>query len=362
MVSVTFGEGSGVNSFIMNYFRHIDHNRVHVDILTYKESPSGKSPYEYEIEAFGGTVYRLPSIIHLRDHLKKIQYILQSGNYDIIHDNSLIVTIPLMLLCKKQKIKVRILHSHATKLGETKAKEIRNRIMLPLLKYSCNHFCACSNAAGKAMFNKRKYVVIPNVIDHKEYYFNYDSRLEYRMKNQITDKIVIISVGRICEQKNPFFAIQVIAQLRKKCPQIIYWWVGDGPLMPELVAKAKEHKIEDITVFWGKQSNVRELYEASDIFFLPSIFEGLPLTGVESQVMGLPSVVSDAVTSEMVFTDLVDFVPLRASIDIWVETLEHQIKRIKDRRSYIPELLESSFSIANAGTRLEKVYEDFRGK
>ena len=128
-------------------------------------------------------------------------------------------------------------------------------------------------------------------------------------------------------------------------------------MLNQMRSIAGGYGIAENTVFWGKQSNVRQLYEAADIFFLPSLFEGLPVTAVEAQAMGLPSVISDTVTKELVYTDLVEFVPLDAPIDTWIKVIEKQMKRIPARRSYTKELENSVFSIKNAGHRLESLYE-----
>lgn len=52
-------------------------------------------------------------------HSGECRRILREGKYDIIHDNSLVLTIPIMIAAKLDKIPVRILHSHASELGET---------------------------------------------------------------------------------------------------------------------------------------------------------------------------------------------------------------------------------------------------
>lgn len=357
MVTVTFGEGSGVNSFIMNYFRTIDHSKVQIDILTYKKSPSGDSPYEKEVKNAGGNIYLLPSLKKPIKHIQAINTILRKGNYDIVHDNSLLITIPLMIISRVVGVKIRILHSHATRLGETKAKEKRNRTFVPALLINCNCYVGCSEAAGKALFGGKAFTVLPNVVDDEEYSISNEHRILIREKKQVTDKIVVLSVGRACEQKNPLFALEVMKKLMNRYPEIEYWWVGDGPMLKQMSSLAEYYGLSDRIVFWGKQSNVKQLYEAADIFFLPSLFEGLPLTGIEAQAMGLPSVISDTITKEMVFTDLVEYVSLDAPIERWVEIMERQMQRIPFRRSYAKELQNSDFSIENAGHRLESFYK-----
>ena len=92
---------------------------------------------------------------------------------------------------------------------------------------------------------------------------------------------------------------------------------------------------------------------------MPSLFEGLPISGVEAQSAGLPCVMSNTITKELVYTDLVKFISLQDSKNNWVRALEAQIKRKPDRYSYKEELRKSPFSSERAGERLEKMYMSF---
>ena len=356
MVTVTFGKGSGVNSFIMNYFRNLDHKKVHVDILTYKKSPSGLSPYNKEIEKYGGKVFLLPDIKNFPGHIRAVNYILKKGKYDVIHDNSLLITLPLMAAAKQKRIPVRILHSHNTQLSSDKKKSSIETIVLPILKSQCTDFCACGQEAGRALFGDKVFTVIPNVIPPETNSFDQAKREAVRNKMKVFDRIVIGTVGRTTPQKNPYFAIKVIEQLSKKVPKLIYWWIGSGEMDQELKNHVKEKNLEDTIYFLGSRNDVSDLYQAMDVFFLPSLFEGLPLTGVEAQAFGLPCVVSDTVANEMVYTDLVHFVSLQDSVDDWVKALEEQIKQIPERRSYTEELKNSVYSAEGAGERLTNIY------
>lgn len=346
---------SGVASFSMNYLRKIDHSKFTVDYVIFKLHDT---PYYDEIRRLGGEVYLLPNITSLMKHIKACNEILDSGNYDIIHNNALTKSLPLMLCAKKHKIPVRILHSHNASLGDSKRKRFQSKIVLSQLKKLSTDYFACSEAAGKCYFESQLYSLVPNVIEEGKFRFDRVMREKVRLEMGVEKKIVICTVGRLAAQKNPYFALDVIKTLSQKHNNLKYWWIGTGSIGADVKKYAHEQGLDSIVSFLGARNDMVELYQATDIFFLPSLFEGLPVTGVETQAMGLPSVISSTVTQEMVYTDLVEYVPLDAPMETWIEAIEKQMNRIPERRSYTKELENSVFSIKNAGHRLETLYEE----
>jgi glycosyltransferase involved in cell wall biosynthesis len=344
---------NGVASFVMNYLRNLNHDEVQVDIASYKE---GDSVYYAEVEAAGGKMFFLPGIKNLPEHVKVCNKILSDGRYDIIHDNTLHISIPMMWCAKKAGVPVRILHSHNSKTGETPAKAFRNRFFLPVLRSLATNYAACSQLAGRAMFEDQGFTVIPNVIQTEKYRFDPTMRKSVRQKMNATDKFVVGTVGRLAEQKNPFFAIDVFKCLLKNVPNAEYWWVGNGPLEERVKTYIEEKKLTKYIKLLGSRNDTVELYQGMDAFFLPSFFEGLPVTGVEAQAMGLPMVVSDTVTCEMVYTDLVDYVSLNDTPEAWASRLEIALRKNVKREQYADRLKLSNFSNIGCGNRLEQVY------
>ena len=163
---------NGVTSYAMNYFRKVDHSHVRIDFAVYKD---WENPYESEIKEKGSKIYVLPPIKNIKAHISACKEILKSEKYDIIHDNSMLITLPMMYFSKKY-VPIRILHSHNSQLGETRNKEIRNKLLLPFLKSQANAYAACSDLAAKAMFGKEKYEFIPNFIDEEKYFFDSNKR------------------------------------------------------------------------------------------------------------------------------------------------------------------------------------------
>ena len=345
---------NGVASFVMNYLRNLNHDEVQVDIASYKE---GDSVYYAEVEAAGGKMFFLPGIKNLPEHVKVCNKILSDGRYDIIHDNTLHISIPMMWCAKKAGVPVRILHSHNSKMGETPAKAFRNRFFLPVLRSLATNYAACSQLAGRAMFEDQEFTVIPNVIQTEKYRFDPTMRKSVRQKMNATDKFVVGTVGRLAEQKNPFFAIDVFKCLLKNVPNAEYWWVGSGPLEKSVQDYVNQKGLSENVRLLGSRDDVTSLYQGMDVFFLPSLFEGLSIVTVEAQAMGLPCVVSDVIPPEAEYTELLKRCSLQDSIEAWVEKIRNtQIKKT-ERKQYQEYLSESVFSDVGCGNRLKKIYE-----
>lgn len=347
---------NGVASFVMNYLRNLNHDEVQVDIASYKE---GDSVYYAEVEAAGGKMFFLPGIKNLPEHVKVCNKILSEGQYDIVHDNTLHISIPMMWCAKKAGVPVRILHSHNSKMGETPAKAFRNRFFLPVLRSLATNYAACSQLAGRAMFENQGFTVIPNVIQTEKYRFDPTMRKSVRQKMNATDKFVVGTVGRLAEQKNPFFAMDVFECLQKQVPNAEYWWVGSGPLEKSVQDYVNQKELSENVRLLGSRDDVTSLYQGMDVFFLPSLFEGLSIVTVEAQAMGLPCVVSDVIPPEAEYTDLLKRCSLQDSIEAWVEKIRNtQIKKT-ERKQYQEYLSESVFSDVRCGNRLKKIYERF---
>lgn len=345
---------NGVTSFVVNYYRHLDHSKISVDFALYSDR---ESPYYDELKQNGSHIFILPSVKNLGYHIEACRKILLDRKYDVIHDNTLHISIPMMWCAKQLSVPVRVLHSHSTKLGETKQKEIRNKVFLPFLRGLATDFTACSEQAGKSMFGKKGFKVIPNVIATDNYCFRKESRAGIRKYMDVEAKFVIGTVGRLAEQKNPLFAIDVFKKLHECIPNTEYWWIGSGNLDNQVRSYIESSGLSGCVRLLGNRNDVLDLYQAMDCFFLPSLFEGLPVTGVEAQAMGLPMVVSDTVTKEMVYTDLVDYVSLREPVDVWVEHIMKAVNRKINRADYSNLLRNSVFSDKGCGDTLTRLYE-----
>lgn len=309
---------NGVASYAMNYYRKL---KNHIDQFDFLIISDVGSPYYDEILSNGNHVFFLPSYkkeLHkIRPFLSKL---FDENKYDILHCHVVNSGSLILMEAQEHRIPVRILHSHATKTGDKKRKEIRNILFSKLSQKYANQYFSCSRLAGDYLFGNKPYTVINNAVDIEKYGFKEETRTKIRTTMKCKNKIIVGTVGRMTIQKNPYFIINIIKALQNKISNFEFWWFGDGGLEEKIKLYAAQLGVLEKIVFFGACKNVHEFYSAMDVFILPSKYEGLPLVGIEAQVSGLQSIFSDKITTEVVIGEGAVFLPIEKS-DKWAQDI-----------------------------------------
>ena len=345
---------NGVSSYAMNYYRRIVKLGISCDFLLTERVDS---PYNDEVEQNGGKIFVAPSIKkHFFKARKFMEELINKGGYDIIHCHMMYLGIPFLHAGKRCNTPVRIVHSHRTQSGENIFKRAVGGALKPFIIRGANKYFACSLLAGKCLFGKKDFTVIYNAVEPESYFFNMEARLKKRIELGLEDKKVIGAVGRIAKQKNPYFIIDIAKAVFKKDKDAVLIWIGTGPLSEKIQSAVKEQRLDDKIIFLGNRSDMCELYQAMDVFLLPSLFEGLPVVGVEAQFADLPCVFSDTITEEVVLNKKACFVPLKKSADEWADTVLKKINGDVRRRYSLDEIPEQ-YDIDKAAVRLAQLYK-----
>ena len=285
------------------------------------------------------------------------------SEYDIVHLHAPYIAFLCMPVAAKYGISHRIVHSHATVYAESKGKAVRNRMLWSISQKYITDRIGCSQAAGAFLFGKKDYTVLKNAICCDEYAYNETARNEIRTQYQAKDKLVIGNVGRFSQQKNQMYLVDIFSEIRRIHKDSVLWLVGDGELRPQIEEKIKQLGLINSVKIFGMVDNTGELYQAMDVMVMPSLFEGLPMTGVEAQACGLPCVFSDTITREV---DVMGspFLSLEESKAEWAKTAVRAAGRYKEsgkeRRSFGKELAEHGFDIRVEAGRLEEMYEEMK--
>ena len=348
---------SGVASFVMNYYRNIDRDKVQFDFLYFEKADN---EILNEIKCLGGNAYYIkkPSFKNCIKSYNGFNQIFQKHGceYSAVHLHEVYLVHFINYFVKKYEIKHLITHAHTTKYSDNHINAIRNRIMcLGLTKVATEYF-ACSKAAGEFYYGKKAVKnalvkVIPNAIDLKKYKFNETIRNKVRKELNIEDKFVIGHIGRMTPQKNQKFLLKIFAELRKENDRAVLLIIGDGSLHNEIENEILNLALSDSVILLGVRKDIPALLMAMDVFVLPSLFEGLGIVVLEAQATGLQCILSDKVPKE-VDCGLCKFVKLNAGTDVWCNVIS---KYSVDYRDYFNKNIEV-YDIRKCVNNLVKEY------
>ncbi len=111
---------------------------------------------------------------------------------------------------------------------------------------------------------------------------------------QVNDCPRLVFAGRFMAQKDPVQVVRILKELKDLPWECVM--IGDGPLMPEVKQEIEAQSLEDRFKLtgWIVPEQVLEWFEQSDILFMPSLSEGLPVVGVQALSRGLAIVASRA--------------------------------------------------------------------
>lgn len=352
---VTYMGRGGLETMLMNYYRHIDYSKVQFDFLTHREFDGD---YDKEIKELGGNVYHLSNLNPLSiDYKTSLNDFFENHpEYKIVHSHlDCMAGIPLKY-AKLNNVPIRIAHAH----NSNQTKDLKYPLKLFYkrnIKKNANYLFACGDEAGKWMFNTDNFKVLNNAIDAKDYTFNMNIRNDKRKEFGISDDSILVGhVGRFFPQKNHEFLIDIFNQFHKDYPNSYLMLVGEGELKTSIQDKVKILGLEDYVIFTGLRSDVNELLQAMDVFLFPSLYEGLPVSIIEAQASGLPCLISDKVPIECKKTDLVYQLNLEDSVNIWSDKV-YELSHITRRDTY-EEIKESGFDIVENAKWLENFYID----
>ena len=212
-------------------------------------------------------------------------------------------------------------------------KTILKNILKPFSKMFATNFMANGEACGRwqfgdKLFDEGKVKVFKTVINTDVNKYNEELRNATRKEYGIENNIVVGHIGRLTEQKNTLFIIDIFNALVKKEPRARLLIIGDGNLREAMLAKIDEYGIKDHVLYLGRREDIPQFYNAMDCFLLPSLYEGLPVVGVEAENCGLPMFFSTEIPEESsACEDLGVFMSLEKSPDEWAEAILKAVKK-----------------------------------
>ena len=346
----------------MNYYRNIDKDKIQFHFLCDEDSTN--IPYE-EIEKMGGKVIIIPPYQRLFEYQKELYRIFKENNYKIVHSHISTLSVFPLRIAKKAGVPIRIAHSHSTSNKKEWKRNLIKNILRPFSKVYANQFFACSELSGRWLFGEKafknnKIKIINNAIDLEKFKFNKEIRNKIREKLDILEDTLLIGhIGRFVTQKNHEFLIEVFNDIYKGRKNSKLILIGQGNLKKKIVKKVEELGLKDNVIFTGQINNVSDYYNAMDIFILPSLYEGLPVVGIEAQANGLLCEFSTDMTKETKVLNTTRFISLKETPENWAKIILEDYKNFKRKDSF-DEMTENNFNIIKEAKKLEEYYIEKR--
>ena len=353
----------GMETFIMNLYRKIDRGKIQFDFAVHGDCAGD---FEEEIRSLGGAIYFFP---HMRKNPLKYRKAWRSfwkSNKDRytafhMHTNSLANVIALEEAAKAD-IPIRIIHSHSSMSNKGRLQRLNDylhRLHQKKLPQLATHLFACSDKAAEWLFGGMQYqnlkvLQVNNGVDTEKFKFNEKKRDDIRRFLGLNDKKVIGHIGAFLPVKNHRFIIDVVEQAYKKDSSVRCMLIGEGALTDEIKETVRQKGLESVVVFMGVRDNVHELLSAMDVFLMPSLYEGLPVSLVEVQANGLPALVSNTITKDVKLRDTLHYMSLSENAELWAKKVLDIIekdKRDSDNRC----IAERGFDIANTVAMYENI-------
>ena len=353
---VTYMGLGGLETMLMNYYRHMPRDRIQFDFLVHREF---NADYDKEILSLGGKIYHFQRLIPWsRRYRRQLTAFLGSHpEYRIIHVHQDCFSAVALECAKQCRIPVRIAQSHISSQDKNWKYPLKcyykNKI-----PSAATDFFACSQKAGEWMFEGHSFSVLPNAIDAARFTYRPEASKAIRRKLHIDIRACVIGhVGRFHPQKNHGFLIDIFYEFLKHHPESILLLVGDGSGRAAIRRKINRLGISSHVCFTGSRGDVPDLLQAMDVFVFPSHYEGLGISIVEAQAAGLPCLISDTIPTECIVTKhLVVRYDLKKPPDAWAEKITSLLHL--PRKDRTDEIRQAGYDLAQAAEKLETFYAE----
>ena len=316
----------GIETFVHLLFSVLK-DTWQVDFITVND----RIPFEEEFLAAGSRIHRItPRYRSVKQFCADIDRVFEENRYDVFWFNkTTLSSIRSITSAKKHGVPKVIVHSHQSRNMGNFLTLLMHKANAARIRRYADVRAACSAVAANWFFGKNigDVQIFPNSVDESLYAPKVEKAIAMKEELGLEGKFLVGNVARFCPEKNHAFLIEIFADLAKKVPNAHLVLCGTGDLMEPTRALVKEKGLENRVSFLGSRKDMPRVYQAIDVFVMPSLFEGLPFTLVEAQAAGIPCVVSDTVSRESALTDIIEFIPLDAGLSRWSD-------RIAARESY----------------------------
>jgi glycosyltransferase involved in cell wall biosynthesis len=310
----------------------------------------------------GGRVFVSPGLNPL-DFPRYKRYVAdllhRNPDIGIIHAHNEALGSYALQSAKDAGLRVRIAHAHNTQIIRDYKYPLK-LICKQLLPGAATDYWSCGRDAGIYYYGEKRWnesgFILRNAIDVSRFAFRQEDRERLRQLYGLEKCFVVGHVGRFNVQKNHSRLLHIFTETAKVFPDARLALIGTGELEQSVKENARAMGIQDKVLFLGQMADVSEWYQAMDCFVMPSLFEGLPVVGIEAQAAGLPCVFSDRVTDEVLLSPEARRISLRADDAEWARAIVAAAQPGTDRNQGMVTVRQAGYDIHTEARKLQEIY------
>ena len=359
-ISLNKCDSGGQKSLVFAYLRSFDPKRIKFDLIV--DSDSNSIPYD-DVKDLGGKLHVIPPYQNIVAHLKALKKIFRENKYDVLYAVNNTMNLFPLYMAYKARIKVRVSES----LTMASPLERKKTMMKNVLKRFSHCFCNYMMANGKdcgiyqfgeKAYNQGKVEIYLTPVNAKENTFDSELREKTRSEFGWNEKVIYGFIARFELQKNPLFLLDILNEIAQKQENSHFVIIGAGAMEQQMLDKIKNLKLDERISWLGRREDIKQFYMAFDAFLLPSLYEGLPVVGIESQAAGLPVFFSENVTREAGIAELGHFISLDKPANEWADIIIRETqKSMPQRRGREEDLRKAGFDAVAEAERLTEFFE-----
>lgn len=359
-ISLNKCDSGGQKSLIFAYLRCVDSQRVKFDLIV--DSDSNSIPYD-DVRKLGGNLHVIPPYQNIVAHLKALNKIFKEHKFDALYAVNNTMNIFPLFVAYKVGIKVRVSESLTMASPLERKKTMMKNVLKRFSHCFCNYMMANGKDCGiyqfgKKAFDQGKIQIYLTPVNAKENTFDSELRKKTRSDFGWNEKVVYGFIARFELQKNPLFLLDIMNEIAQKQDNAHFVIIGAGAMERQMLDKIKSLKLEERISWLGRREDIKQFYMAFDAFLLPSLYEGLPVVGIESQAAGLPVFFSENVTREAGIAELGHFISLDIPASEWADIIIDETKKsMPSRHGRENDLRKAGFDAVTEAERLTDFFE-----
>lgn len=281
----------------------------------------------------------------------KLYRLFKKEKPDVIHTHRYVMqyAVPAAILARVKK-RVHTVHSIATKETTATAQKLN------WIFYHFNHVIpvALSKEIQSTVIERynlphQKIPVIYNGIDLK--------KCIVKNSYKANKKIRFLHIGRFSKVKNHLLLIEAFAEVHKKNCNTELVLIGTGELEENIKKKTLEFGLMDSVIFAGLKEDVYPDLNAADVFVLPSLYEGMPMTIIEAMGTGLPVIATNVGGIPSMIKTGENGLLVNADVDALVNAMSRVVVNENLRRTMGVKAREVTETIFSSNIMCNKYYK-----